>query len=231
MINDMCRGPGGDLRRPARLRRGVAPLRSRARRHPRRAARPRPPDRPDRPRVPRGRRARTSSSCCPTTARPRARRSRSSPARRSPTLVGRLCGGGRVRRRRRRAGQAPSRRRGCARPGPTDGADDATADDVPIVLGSGSLGLISLPGEPRRLQRDEIDERYPDADPRAASPIPDDRLRARRAADGGSSVLGATGQRNLATGEVAGDDPLAPFGPSAVDQVARGRRATARSPT
>ena len=39
-------------------------------------------------------------------------------------------------------------------------------------------------------------------------------------AEGGSLVLGATGERNLATGEVTGDDPLAPFGPSAVAQVA-----------
>ena len=43
--------------------------------------------------------------------------------------------------------------------------DDETRDtptaDVPLVLGSGSLGLISIPGEPRRLTREEIDARYP----------------------------------------------------------------------
>ena len=33
-------------------------------------------------------------------------------------------------------------------------------------------------------------------------------------------MLGAGGQRNLATGEVTGDDPLAPFGPRGRDQVA-----------
>ena len=32
--------------------------------------------------------------------------------------------------------------------------------------------------------------------------------------------MGPSGQRNLATGEVVGDDPLAPFGGRAVDQVA-----------
>ena len=32
-------------------------------------------------------------------------------------------------------------------------------------------------------------------------------------------MLGADGSRDLATGEVTGDDPLAPFGPDAVDQV------------
>ena len=36
----------------------------------------------------------------------------------------------------------------------------------------------------------------------------------------GSLVLGPDGQRNLATGEVVGEDPLAPFGPRAVEQVA-----------
>ena len=39
------------------------------------------------------------------------------------------------------------------------------AHDVPTVLGSGSLGLIYLPGPPRRLTREEIDERYPDLIP------------------------------------------------------------------
>ena len=40
-----------------------------------------------------------------------------------------------------------------------------------------------------------------------------------RGADGQSVVLGAGGSRNLATGEVIGDDPLEPFGPFAVRQV------------
>ena len=35
----------------------------------------------------------------------------------------------------------------------------------------------------------------------------------------GSLVIGATGVRNLATGEVDGDDPLAPYGPQAVAHV------------
>ena len=86
------RGPRRDLRRLPRLRRGVPPLRARARRHAGRAARPRPPDRPHRPGRPRGRHGRTRSSCCPTTARPRGRRSCSAPVRHSPELVARLCG-------------------------------------------------------------------------------------------------------------------------------------------
>ena len=37
--------------------------------------------------------------------------------------------------------------------------------------------------------------------------------------DGGSIVLGRDGSRTLAGGVVVGDDPLAPFGPRAVEQV------------
>jgi hypothetical protein len=97
--------------------------------------------------------------------------------------------------------------------------DEATAAaDVPTVLGSGSLGLISLPGPPRRMLRHEIDERYPALL---------DGLRCHPhigfllvGGEGGSVVLGPSGERNLTTGEVTGEDPLAPFGPSAVAQVA-----------
>ena len=100
-------------------------------------------------------------------------------------------------------------------------ADPSTtaARDVPIVLGSGSLGLISLPGEPRRLTREEIDQRYPlllgglTASPAIGFVLV-------RSNDGTSSVLGPSGSRNLATGAVVGDDPLEPFGPEAVRQVA-----------
>ena len=68
--------------------------------------------------------------------------------------------------RRRRATPTPrrarrSRRRGCARPATTESAPDVAPADEPVVLGSGSLGLISLPGEPRRLTKDEIDAALP----------------------------------------------------------------------
>jgi hypothetical protein len=43
-----------------------------------------------------------------------------------------------------------------------DDSKEAEVSDVPVVLGSGSLGLISIPGEPnRRLTREEVDARYP----------------------------------------------------------------------
>ena len=180
VINDIVRGPGGDLRRPARLRRGLPPLRSRARRHARRAARPRPPDRPHRPRVPRGRRARTSSSCCPTTARPRARRSTSAPARRSPSSSAGCAAARRVGRRGRRAGHAPSRRRGCARPGRPTATAEPMADDVPdrARFGQPRADLpagCAPPACPRRDRRP-----LPGADRRACVAHPADRVRARR---------------------------------------------------
>ena len=40
-----------------------------------------------------------------------------------------------------------------------------------------------------------------------------------RQASGSSVVLGNHGSRDLATGEVVGEDPLEPFGPRAVEQV------------
>ena len=100
----------------------------------------------------------------------------------------------------------------------SDGAPaPVEAADVPTVLGSGSLGLITFPGPARRLRRDEIDARYPALlDGLISHPHIGFVLVASTA---GSLVLGRSGQRNLATGEVVGDDPLAPFGGRAVDQV------------
>ncbi len=86
------------------------------------------------------------------------------------------------------------------------------------MLGSGSLGLITFPGPPRRLRRDEIDARHPALLPGLVS-HPHIGFVLVATADG-SLVMGPSGQRNLATGEVVGDDPLAPFGGRAVDQVA-----------
>jgi uncharacterized membrane protein YvlD (DUF360 family) len=99
-----------------------------------------------------------------------------------------------------------------------DGPDAARANDVPTVLGSGSLGLISFPGPARRLLRDELDARYPQLlsglaeHPCIGFVLVGDR--------DGSVVLGPAGERNLATGEVVGTDPLESYGARAVEQVA-----------
>ena len=100
-----------------------------------------------------------------------------------------------------------------------DGTSDAVTADVPVVLGSGSLGLISLPGTAHRLTQEELDARYP----RLISGLaghPEIGFVLVRHATGTSVVLGNRGNLDLATGEVVGDDPLAPFGPRARDQVA-----------
>jgi hypothetical protein len=98
-----------------------------------------------------------------------------------------------------------------------DGEQEATAPPQPTVLGSGSLGLVTLPGEPRRLLREEIDVSYPALIPGLAGHRDIGFVLVGSAE--GSLVLGRSGQRNLATGEVTGDDPLAPYGPRTVEQV------------
>ena len=102
------------------------------------------------------------------------------------------------------------------------GDDDelsAPAESVaPIVLASGNLGLVTLPGDDRRLTREEIDARHPSLIPGLlASPEVGFVLVA--TASGGSLVLGPDGSLALDTGEVVGSDPLAPFGPRTVEQV------------
>ena len=226
------RGPGRDLRRPARLRRGLPPLRARAGRRPRRAARHRPPDRPHRARRCAGRRGRTGWSCSPTTARRRARRSPSGPARRSPSSSPGCAARRRPATPTPRPG-GPSRAPGCgaaaavpSRRGRRPGRHDADRARV----GQPRADL-RCPARRRRLTREEIDARYPELIAGLTSPS-GDRLRAR--AHGGRRVARARPRRAAATwssGEVVGDDPLAPFGPRAVEQVARGRRATRPSPT
>src|SRR4051794_36429286 len=99
--------------------------------------------------------------------------------------------------------------------------DDSTEDhvtDVPLVLGSGSLGLISIPGEPHRLTREEIDARYPKLIAGLAS-NPEIGFVLVRQASGSSIVLGPMGSLDLGSGEVIGDDPLEPFGRRAREQV------------
>ena len=86
------------------------------------------------------------------------------------------------------------------------------------MLGSGSLGLIYLPGPRRRLTREEIDARYPGLIAGLAS-HPEIGFVLVRTVGGSSVVLGPAGSRDLASDEVVGDDPLAPFGPRAVEQV------------
>ena len=99
-----------------------------------------------------------------------------------------------------------------------DESTEGAVVDVPMVLGSGSLGLITIPGDPHRLTREEIDARYPRLIEGLAA-HPEIGFVLVRQAGGSSVVLGNGGSRDLMTGEVVGSDPLEPFGPRAVEQV------------
>jgi uncharacterized membrane protein YvlD (DUF360 family) len=103
--------------------------------------------------------------------------------------------------------------------GADEQGDDAGGGDV-IVLGSGNLGLVYLMDRRERLTREEIDERHPDLIPALRS-HPHIGFLLVRSARHGALVVGPRGERHLATGRVEGDDPLAPFSPTAAGHLAR----------
>ncbi|MCW3002466.1 MAG: rane protein of unknown function [Conexibacter sp.] len=112
-----------------------------------------------------------------------------------------------------------------------------------VVLGSGNLGLVYLmwglsptatPGDcpppfgggqspqqpPRRLTLEQIQERHPQLLP-ALREHPHVGWLLVRSADGGAVVLGPRGAHHLDDGRVEGEDPLAPFSPTAPDHLRR----------
>ncbi len=89
-----------------------------------------------------------------------------------------------------------------------------------IVLASGNLGLIYLMDSPRRLTLEEIDERHPKL-LGALRTHPHIGFLLVRSDERGPVVLGAGGARYLAGDDVVGDDPLAPFAPTAADHLRR----------
>jgi uncharacterized membrane protein YvlD (DUF360 family) len=97
---------------------------------------------------------------------------------------------------------------------------DGVGEHSVIVLASGNLGLIYLMDEPRRLSREEIDERHPRLLQSLRS-HPHIGFLLVRSETRGPVVLGAHGTRYLADDAVEGDDPLAPFAPSAADHLRR----------
>ena len=94
------------------------------------------------------------------------------------------------------------------------------SDSAPTVLASGNLGLVYLPVGDRRLTLEEIDEHSPGLVPGLVAHPGIGFVLVQTAAQG-PVVIAASGRRALDTGEVEGDDPLAPFGPEAVAMVAR----------
>ena len=141
-----ARAPGG-VRDVRQLRRGRAPLRARARRHVRGAAQARPAVRAASSARAATRRARTRSSCSPTTARPRARRSSSATATGSTSSSSARCRTGSVAafeggdEQQAVVGHAVDEATG--KDGKKRAKNDVSGRDV-VVLGSGNLGLVYL---------------------------------------------------------------------------------------
>jgi uncharacterized membrane protein YvlD (DUF360 family) len=85
-----------------------------------------------------------------------------------------------------------------------------------VVLGSGNLGLVFVPG-PVRMTREELDERWPLLLPGlAAHPGVGFVSVLSRS---GPVAIGASGHRDLLTGEVTGQDPLRGFGDHAAGML------------
>jgi uncharacterized membrane protein YvlD (DUF360 family) len=97
--------------------------------------------------------------------------------------------------------------------------NDAAGRQV-VVLGSGNLGLVYLMEEPRRLTREELEERHPRLIPALRS-HPHVGWILVRSADRGAVVLGPNGEHYLDEGRVEGEDPLATFAPNAPQHLLR----------
>jgi uncharacterized membrane protein YvlD (DUF360 family) len=98
-----------------------------------------------------------------------------------------------------------------------EGAGDPDAEIS--VLGSGNLGLLYVHG-PDRLTLDDIDRRWPALVPGLVNHEGVGFVAGVDAA-GHRIVLGPAGRRDLDSGETTGQDPLAPFGQYAADQLAQ----------
>ena len=94
------------------------------------------------------------------------------------------------------------------------------SDREVVVLGSGNLGLVYLMEEKRRLTLEEIDERHPML-LRTMREHPHIGWLLVRSAEHGAVALGAAGAHYLDEGRIEGDDPLAPFAPTAARHLQR----------
>jgi uncharacterized membrane protein YvlD (DUF360 family) len=96
--------------------------------------------------------------------------------------------------------------------------DNPTEEPI-VVIGSGNLGLMYLRGQ-QRLTLQDLEAQYPAlvpglaADPGIAFVVAIDN-------DGQPWAIGGAGRHNLATGEVQGADPMAPFQDRAPERLLR----------
>lgn len=98
--------------------------------------------------------------------------------------------------------------------------DRAASDHEAVVLASGGLGLISLPGRDHRLSLEEIEAMHPRLLP-ALKEHPGVGFVMVRTESDGAVVLAAEGSRRLRGDRVTGVDPLRHFGPNAADHLRR----------
>jgi uncharacterized membrane protein YvlD (DUF360 family) len=100
--------------------------------------------------------------------------------------------------------------------------EEAPADGLPelSVMASGNLGLISFPREPGRVTLERLEQLHPRLVPtlRDHPGIAFVMVRSER---DGTLAIGRNGVHHLDTGRVDGDDPLAPFGPTAARHLRR----------
>ena len=92
---------------------------------------------------------------------------------------------------------------------PSDGGEEEPV----VVLGSGNLGLLYVRGE-RRWTLDQLDRAWPGLVPGLAA-HPGIAFVGGLDVEGVAWAIGPEGRHDLATGQVQGTDPLAPFGPHA----------------
>jgi uncharacterized membrane protein YvlD (DUF360 family) len=99
-----------------------------------------------------------------------------------------------------------------------EGVEVGTAAEI-SVLGSGNLGLLYVHG-PRRLTLEEIDDRWPVLVP-GLSAHEGIGFVAGIDAEGRRWVIGTEGRRDLDSGAVTGQDPLAPYAAHAAEVLGR----------
>jgi uncharacterized membrane protein YvlD (DUF360 family) len=99
-------------------------------------------------------------------------------------------------------------------------AKNDVSDREVVVLGSGNLGLVYLMEERRRLTLEEIEARHPNLVP-ALRAHPHVGWLLVHSSESGPVALGAGGAHYLADGRVEGEDPLAPFSPTAPAHLLR----------
>jgi uncharacterized membrane protein YvlD (DUF360 family) len=98
-------------------------------------------------------------------------------------------------------------------------AKNDVSDQHVVVLGSGNLGLVYLMEERRRLTLEEIDARHPKLIPALRAHPHVGWLLVR--SENGPVALGPNGAHHLADGRIEGEDPLAPFSPTAPAHLLR----------